>query len=377
MARFTFVGTPIIPKETAKRPFCKESEKTDSKTRKKRQTLGMTFGIKASDTNMAFVECFDSTREKILTYDGNQEKIEISWDDRLNEEQIAQVANFRKFIVDLGEDFGGRQEFITAYDAMEFLKEMLPLYKGKVMVTGQFTKEWYAKNKTYFDRFRIQNVYAVSEDKKSRLSLEMDIYYDRDSLDKTDFKEKKKVYLDGYIEQYMGKDEGKKMIPMQFVFSAAKYDLVNNEKHKKQFDYKMSYLDINKKNMVHALWEIVLLRGAEEVDFNESMLTPQQKEQIELGLKELEDFKPRGSVIGERINEYRLFVPKLVGEFADGLIETDETPKEFSERVYQPPVDETLEEAKTKSQAKAKSESVVQEEPEEDLLDDIDDDDLF
>ena len=47
-SRFSFCGTPVIPKQKAdtKRPFCKEISKKDEKTKETKKMLSMTFGIK-------------------------------------------------------------------------------------------------------------------------------------------------------------------------------------------------------------------------------------------------------------------------------------------------------------------------------------------
>lgn len=378
-SRFTFVGTPVLPKkEKAKRPFFKEINKVDEKTKKTRNMISMTFGMKESDNNMAFVEAFDSVQDTIMTMDSDNEKMEVAWEDRFDEDIVNTVASYRRYTVDLGEEYGGRCDFITLYDLMQHLNKYLPDYKGKVMVTGQFTREWYAKKNTYLDKFKIQNVYAVEDETKSRLALTMDIYYNKDSIDKGEFNESKKIYLNGYIEQYMGKDEGRKMIPMTFIFSAAKYDL-EKEKHKKLFDYKMSYIDIKNKTMVHIPWDIVLLRGAEEADFDEGMLTAKQKEQIELGLKTLDDFKPKGIIMGDKINEYRLFDPKLTGDFADGLVDTEEKVSEFEEKIFVPAKDETLDEAKKNSKSSTKTDDSEDDKESESSAQkvDVDEDDLF
>ena len=292
-ARFNFVGTPVIPKQKAdtKRPFCKEMTKKDDKG-KKREMLSMTFGVKESDSNMAFVEAFDSKQDVIKTMNTDNEKLDVNWDDRFDEDIVSQVASYRKYIVDLGEDHGGRQEFITVYDMIKHLQEHLPNYEGRVVVTGQFTRDWYAKKKMYFSKFRIQNVFAAPEERKSRLMITADLFYNKDSFDDSDFDENKKITLDCYIEQYINKDEGRKYVPIQVVFSGAKYDM-ENERHKKLLNYKLKYIKVKGKAMVHIPWEMVLLRGAEEADFDESMLTDAQKEQIELGIKTLDDFKPK------------------------------------------------------------------------------------
>lgn len=231
-SRFSFCGTPVIPKQKAdtKRPFCKEITKKDEKTKETKKMLSMTFGIKETDMNMAFVEAFDSQQKVIKTMDTDNEKLDVDWDDRFDEDIISKVASYRKYIVDLGDDHGGRQEFITAYDMIEHLREYLPDYNGRVVVTGQFTRDWYAKKKMYFSKFRVQNVFAAPEERKNRLLLTMDLFYNKASLDDSDFDESKKMTLDCYIEQYINKDEGRKYVPIQVVFSGAKYDL-ENEKH--------------------------------------------------------------------------------------------------------------------------------------------------
>ena len=383
-SRFSFCGTPVIPKQKAdtKRPFCKVITKKDEKTKETKKMLSMTFGIKETDMNMAFVEAFDSQQKVIKTMDTDNEKLDVDWDDRFDEDIISKVASYRKYIVDLGDDHGGRQEFITAYDMIEHLREYLPDYNGRVVVTGQFTRDWYAKKKMYFSKFRVQNVFAAPEERKNRLLLTMDLFYNKASLDDSDFDESKKMTLDCYIEQYINKDEGRKYVPIQVVFSGAKYDL-ENEKHKKLFDYKMKYIKVKNKNMVHIPWEIVLLRGAEEAEFDESMLTDSQREQVELGIKTVDDFRPKGNVYGDRIDEFRLFEPKLEGDYADGVLECDDTADEFEEKIYVPAQDETMEEAKknSKSSSKAKKDEDEDDEPpfdkDDDDKDGVDEEDLF
>ena len=150
------------------------------------------------------------------------------------------------------------------------------------------------------------------------------------------------------------------------MFNASKYD-PENEKHQKLLDYKLKYIDINDKNMQHMIWEVVMLNGAEEVEFDESQLTKQQREQIELGIRTLDDFKPKGAILGGRVNEYRLFDPKLTGDFAEGLVDTEMKESEFEEQIYRPAVDEKLDDVVNKAESKT----------EESKTEEVGDDDLF
>jgi len=319
---------------------------------------------------MAFVESADSPTDTIKTMDTDNNKIEIAWADRLDPDVIKTVANFKKYIVNLGDDFGGRCEFITQYDMIKYLADALPEYKGKVVVTGTYSKS-YSKG-TYYDKFRIQNVYAAEEDRKNRLGLTLDFYYNKESVDKADFKTDKKIFLNGYINQYINANEQNKYIPMQLVFNASKYNL-ENEKHKALYDYKMEYVDIANKNMVHMAWEVVLVRGAETVDFTYDMLTEKQKQQVDLGIRELEDFKPKSNIVGDKINEFRLFEPVLrdMGkgdDFSDGLIDLDMKMSEFEEEIYVPNAqEEKLEDAVKKSE---------KEKPEKETAENEDDDEM-
>ena len=362
MANFKFTGEMIFPKVNAKRPFVRKfSGGADKKT----PMAALNLGIKASDNNMAFVEMFGMEQKIIKTMNTDNEKIEFPWEDRFDEEIIKTVANYKKITVDLGGELG-RKDFVSEYDAILYLKDALGTYKGKVCITGQMEKQWYKDR--YYDKFKIQNVYAVDADVKNKFTLTVDIYYTKGSIDDKDFKKESRIYLDGYIKQYINKDEGTRFIPQQFVLDGNKVDF-ENEKHVAQFDYRKKYMSTDKKTVVHMLWDVNYLNGADTVDFDESQLTKAQKEQVELGLATVESFKPRGDIYGDRVSEFRLSKPNLKGDFADGLVDTELKVFEFEEQLYVPnATEEKLEDVVKKAEAKAE---VKAEEPQ------IDDDDLF
>ena len=371
-SRFTFVGDLFLPKKDSKRPFLREFEKTIEGTNKKRQMLSLNFGVKTDNTQIGYVKCFGMTLNKIYTHDIDNNKIEIDWEDRFDE--IYNVPNYRRLVIDLGEDYGGRQEFLTEYDFIQSLASTLPDYDGRVVVSGTYTKDWYVAGQKWNDSFNIQRVYAAKPDMKNRLAVTAELFYDKNSVDKDSYEDDKRIFLNSYIEQYFNKDEGSKLVPFQAVFDTTKYDL-NNEKHKRILQYRMEYVDIKGKKFVHIPWDMVFVNGAEEVEFDESMLTEPQKTQIEFGLKTLDDFRPTGSVYGNRITEFRLVDPRLTGDFEDGLIEMDESASEIEEMIYIPPKNETEEEAKEKSKTKKKKPAKVEpEDDDEDMPFDLDDD---
>ena len=113
------------------------------------------------------------------------------------------------------------------------------------------------------------------------------------------------------------------------------------------------------------------------------MLTDSQREQVELGIKSVDDFRPKGNIYGDRIDEFRLFEPKLEGDYADGVLECDDTADEFEEKIFVPATDETMEEAKKNSKsAKSKSKKDKDDDDEppfdkDEDKDDVDEEDLF
>lgn len=356
---FKFTGDISLPKEDSKRPFCKIFEKDGVKM------ASMNFGVKESKNNMGFVECFGSIPKdkKIKTLDVNNNKIEIPWDKRFEKESIESVASYKKFVVDL--DKKDRQEFITAYDAICYLKEKLPEFEGKVCVTGQVQKQFY-KDK-YYDKFQFVNVYAVDDAHVNKLTVTTDFYYKKDSIDKDDWKEKKVIAIDGYIQMYINDEKATKFMPQRVVLNASKVD-TSNELHVKRLKNILKYIEIPNKKMAHLLWESHLINGTDEQDFDESQLTDIQREQVELGIRTLEDFRPNGAILGNRIVEYRLVAPVFKGDFAEGVVDTEMSDSEFEDLIFVPNKDEKLSDVMKEAKKETEKES-------ED--NDIDEDDLF
>lgn len=364
MANFNFIGEMIFPKAEAKRPFVRTFV---GGTGGKIPMVSLNLGIKAGKNNMAFVEMFGMVQKVVKTQNSNKENIEFPWENRFDEEVVKTVANYKKVTVDLGEEIG-KKDFVCEYDAILYLKEILGEYKGKVCITGQIERKPYKGN--YSNKFKIQNIYAVDENIKSKLSITADIYYSKDSLDDKDFKKDKRIYLDGYIKQYFSKDEGTKFVPQQFVLDGNKIDF-ENEKHVALFDYRKKYMTTDKKTIVHMMWDVNYLNGADTVEFDESQLTKSQKEQVELGLATVDSFKPRGDIFGDRITELRLSKPNMTGAFADGLVDTELKESEFDEEIYKVVAsEEKLSDVVKKAEEKtAKKEEESLSVEEEDLFD--------
>jgi len=111
-------------------------------------------------------------------------------------------------------------------------------------------------------------------------------------------------------------------------------------------NYLKNIFKISGDSFCHIPWEINAFRGAEEVEFTEDMLTDSQREQVELGISKIEDFKPKTKPVGGNKIEFRLSKPLIEGAFTDGAVDSGLSEEEFRAQIY------TTSETKTVTQVK-------------------------
>jgi hypothetical protein len=366
---FEFIGNVSIPKNSDR--FHKINS-YDSGWEK--HTLN--FAVKESNTNSAFVELTGgyskSKPNKVMTFGKGTEnkkgsKLEIPWDERLKPETVDMVADFKKIVVDFTTDFEvkekarqlkyeissleykdelteteqeklaslkkeyrslavNRFEFIHPYDAIELLSKELDNYKPyKFRLTGNISlSEWQGR---YYRKFEPELIEIVPDDTKNQLRATMDIFFTKDAVDEKDFLKEKKLYINGYIQSYDNATKMDQFFPTQFIINAQKVDF-NNEMHVKRLEYLKKQFAVKGKGVYHLQWEVNIFRGADKVEFTEKDLTPQQREAIEFGYAKLEDYAPKGGMLGETTEENRLVKPilKLVNDsndFREGAVEAE------------------------------------------------------
>lgn len=361
-SRFSFCGKVTVSKKV---PFVKRD------TYDKGEKISINFGIKAGN-NLGYVklECFKN--DEIKTMDTDRNNIEVAWSNRLDEDVIKTVASTKKFTVNLGE----RKEFITEWDMIEYLESALAGYEDDIVVTGKFVlRPGTGKYKDQVYReYQIQNVYMPGEKEVPHLTMNLDLYYDKDSMDTTTLKDDGKIMMHCYTPMWSKADGAQKMFQIDTVFNTAVFDM-DKPKHKVIHDYKMRYLETKSRNPVHMNWQIAVVNGAEEVPFTMDSLTEQQREQVELGISKMEDFKPRGNILGDREKELRLVKPILTGEFEECKTAADSgyTAREFEDEIWTPAVDESVDDMmKGGSKAKTKAKAAPAVESPADDEDDID-----
>lgn len=382
-SRFTFIGDMFAGKEPVV-----TSNMGESKWKKTR----MSFGIK-NDQNLQFLNMeyihTDSVKTcKLLGSDG--EMFEIKLNDTSKPEVIKKVADFTKIIIDLETDFekkkeytslifkkrnhemkeeqteedkekikeyteqinelaNHRVEFVHMKDAIAFLNASIPLLKDKkIKVTGNVKSNFYnGKNNLQYIPSLIE---IVEDDTPNKLEAYFDIFYDKDSID--DDKKLKKLFVNGWVGDRIKKAE--KLFPINVVIDYTKID-EENDQHKALLGFMKDIFKITNKKQVHKMGiKTMVINGAETKEFTEDDLTEQQKMCITLGMNKLEDFKPKGNVYGDKIQELRV----INGDFKlypNGAEEVFPT-KDITDYLQEDDSDKTLNEVKNNKEEESKEE---------------------
>ena len=327
--RFSFIGTPVISKDGV----------LDEIETKRGKMYRLHFGIKAGN-DTEFVSLLDSQRDTIRTADSDFNPMEVAWADRDDPTVLAKVARSRLYRTNVGVADGKTKSFLSGYDFVQYLCEVLPDCKDDLTVTGT-CKVRYDSKGILRRNYDISAVWLRRENEKPQLAMSVPLTYWKDCIDKSDLKETGKININGYVLQFATKEEGDKFLPFSVVFDTTKYNM-EIPKHKALYEYKMEFVDV-KDNTPHTmLWDIRVVNGAQEVNFDDSQLTKLQKMQIELGEATLDDFRPRGQIFGNRLSELRLNKPLAQGDFADGMVDTGYKLSEFEDMIAVPTKDETV-----------------------------------
>lgn len=363
--RFNFVGELKMNGLDSQNPYLRVGK---TKNGSEYKSLGLS--VIAKNNNRAYCTMFGMPRDVIFCYYLNGDRAEVEWDERNDSNILKDIGNASKFVVSHD---GNRYEKLAELDIINHIEENIDAFKGKrFCVTGDLRKNIY--NGKITDRFEIRRITEVTnDDVKNKLSVNGVIYFTKDSIDTADWKSEKKLIINGWVKQYISKDEGTKYVPHQIVFNCSKIDFENKRQvgivrlRLKQIglDYEDGRIinNLKPKKVYYNHVFLVYNNGAEEIEFNESMLTTNQKEMIELGLKTLDDFKPTQNIYGHSVVVYNLVDFLAKDDFADGCVVSDETLSEFEDNIYVIHEDESIDDV-------IKDEVPFKE-------DDDDDDDLF
>lgn len=333
--------------------------------------------------------------------DGNGNKIKgdmfrIPWKERLTHSRLAEVVEWKKWIVELekprfrwelqnaldkvkeGEElteeevvkFGAsdekgltaaleksqkkRKEFIAEADFVDFMYKVISSGKyadKKFRITGTYDMQYSEENQRFYCNYVPQRVYLVEDEAEETATANTTLYYNHESL--VDAKEEKgKYYVNGYVSVYDNNRKANVFAPYAIAFDAN-----DNEKKVNKL---VDMFTIEDESVKEVGVVVSLLNGAQRTSIELEDLDEETQDNILLGLTTLEDVRKElgGSMYGERITENK-FV-KFARGYARGAEETAYTSDNLT---ITPLVKEDS--------------SAIEEADSEDLFADDEDDDLF
>lgn len=269
------------------------------------------------------------------------EKIEIPWTKRFDEDQVARVAGFKKFVVDTDdykkryklqdlveafekgtvtdeqmEEFeidnledakaafekskAKRKEFISEWDFAEYMIKVAQSEKMKdklFNISGDYEVQYNSEKDRFYVNYHVNRVTLAAEDAEPQTTLKVDFLFGEDAWDDSNYDETGRVLVNGWVSYY---DSNFKKNGFQNTTV-----VIREENDKKRNALKRKF------NCEDGIKQIGLtlsvIDGADVVELTMDMLDDETREDIECGLLDFEEVKRElgGRAIGDRVSELR------------------------------------------------------------------------
>ena len=269
------------------------------------------------------------------------EKIEIPWTKRFDEDQVARVAGFKKFVVDTDdykkryklqdlveafekgtvtdeqmEEFGvynledakaafekskaKRKEFISEWDFAEYMIKVAKSEKMKdklFSISGDYEVQYNQDKDRFYVNYHVNRVTLAAEDAEPQTTLKVDFLFGEDAWDDSNYEETGRVLVNGWVSYY---DSNFKKNGFQNITV-----VIREENDKKRNALKRKF------NCEDGIKQIGLtlsvIDGADVIELTMDMLDDETREDIECGLLDFEEVKRElgGRAIGDRVSELR------------------------------------------------------------------------
>ncbi len=269
------------------------------------------------------------------------EKIEIPWAKRFDEDQVARVAGFKKFVVDtddykkryklqdlveafekgtatneqmeelgidsiddaktaLDKSKAKRKEFISEWDFAEYMIKVAQSEKMKdklFNISGDYEVQYNSEKDRFYVNYHVNRVTLAAEDAEPKTELKIDFFYGEDAWDDSSYEETGRVLVNGWVSYYDGnvKKNGFQNITV----------VIREENEKKRNALKRKFsVDEGIKQIGLTL---SVIDGADVIELTMDMLDEETREDIECGLLDFDEVKRElgGRAIGDRISELR------------------------------------------------------------------------
>lgn len=317
------------------------------------------------------------TSKPSVDKNGNRVKGEnftIPFKDRLTSKRLAEVAEFKKFVIDLEKPryrnnleraidklkdgrelsdeeiktFGTsdkkelekllveskkkRKEYITEWDYSAFIHKLVSSEKykdKKFIIRGTYEMRYSDEKGRFYNNYIPNRMYLAEDDAAETATANVDLFFNKQSLDASSITENGKYYVHGYTFVYDSVRKTNIPAPYVITIPAAK-DNSEREQKREEIQTRRFTIDESDETEVYEYGVVVqLLNGAqlEEIKFED--LTEEEQDSILIGETTLEELQRElgGGVYGERITE-NVFLKPARG-FSKGRQETAYTDEDL------------------------------------------------
>lgn len=336
--RFEIVGKLGLAKDTDKRKCFEElrykkgdknkqgiARKDDFTMRTLRLTLKSNedfFNVEVKG-NLMGTEDSAVIKSMRKTSDNKYETFEFKYRDR--DKYIGELAEFKKCVFVDGDS---RHEFVNEYDYSMFIHSLLSkeenqnkLYK----VVGDIEYSEYTNPKTNetntYANYEVNRIYVVKEDTLQTATANVDMLINENAIDDTELEETGVFKISGYVTQYLNKDQKNKGY-----FQILEYPLHEEDEKKRKFKFELikKLLEVNDCELAKIGFKINLINRMQEVEFDESMLSDEDKMYIAAEIMTLDDFKKEyGNGKGGYIKKFE--IDKISATYKGGAVPTEFT----------------------------------------------------
>lgn len=359
---FEMIGRISLPRATDKfEPF--STKKYESGWIRKQLMFNVTCG---DNRHMLSITdgAFDDEHGDIYSFSkstvdesGNRVKGEtliIPFKDRLTSPKLAEVAEFKKFVIDLErpgrryklekasekikegtsltdeelkdldiEDESEvnqelerskkrRHEFISGWDYIDYIFKLIDSgkYKDKkFFIRGNGEYQYSDKNQRVYESYIPNRIYLAADDAEESSTATINVLFNSESLDEMSVEEKGKYFVNGYMMEYDGNRKSNIPVPVTITIPVPTDNA--DEKAKKRIEAIKHKFMVEDDSFKEYGAVVNMLNGAQKLEITEDMLTDEQREDLDCGLITMDDIRAElgGSVYGERIREYQFLKP--------------------------------------------------------------------
>lgn len=256
---------------------------------------------------------------------GKSTQLEIDWEDRFDGDIIDEVAKTSLITIGIESDVKGRtvtKDFLSAYDAVEYLAEYLE--NGMVVnVKGNLRYSEYDGNVSV--KKEITSIFASKmEEENYRATFTQQILVDNKGIGKLD-KEKNTVSLNAYVVDYVGKPkiDGEKYDVCQNVVFPRSFEFEMNSEHPELTGKILSkfFKPTKKDNLMTVTAVGNLIEGANIVEIQDEDINEEIALLFEANIWDKESVENKGKAVGQGTREKRMVITKpdiiFVGDEGD------------------------------------------------------------